>query len=97
MSTEVGEVHKNVAIELTRRRFLCSMFAFLTAESILLIVGAIFAQSLYLPVKAIVPDASHTSVAALATSLFLLLFWQMIVASFWGLFYWGDRLHQPDQ
>ncbi|MEQ1544054.1 hypothetical protein [Methyloglobulus sp.] len=42
---------KRAVIELTRRRFLCSMFAFLTAESLILIVLAIFAQSAYIPNK----------------------------------------------
>ncbi|TXL12353.1 hypothetical protein BMR05_15660, partial [Methylococcaceae bacterium HT4] len=40
---------KSVAIKLTRRRFLCSMFAFLTAESLIIIVLAIFATSFYVP------------------------------------------------
>lgn len=88
---------KNIAIELTRRRFLCSMFAFLTAESLILIVVAIFGQLLYFPAKAVIPDTSQAWVSAFSTFLFLALFWQMIVASFWGLYYLGDRLHQPDQ
>jgi hypothetical protein len=88
---------KNVVIELTRRRFLCSMFAFLTAESLIIIVLAIFAQSLYVPVKVLAHGASQVLIASVFTLIFLLLFWQMIVASFWGLFYLGDRLHQPDQ
>lgn len=88
---------RSVAIELTRRRFLCSMFAFLTAESLIIIVLAIFAQSIYIPVKAIVQETWQIWMSALFTMTFLLIFWQMIVASFWGLFYLGDRLHQPDQ
>lgn len=87
---------QSVAIELTRRRFLCSMFAFLTAESLILIVLAIFAQTAYLPIRAIISQSWQIWVSGLFSWFFFLLFWQMIVATFWGLFYLGDKLHQPD-
>lgn len=86
-----------VPIELTRRRFLCSMFAFLTAESLILIVLAIFGQAVYQPAKAILPETLHVWASAAYMSIFLFAFWQMLITSFWGLFYLGDRLHQPDQ
>lgn len=87
---------KTVAIELTRRRFLCSMFAFLTAENLILIVFGIFAQSLYLPMKAYLPVGYHCWVSGVFIFVYILMFWQMMVTSFWGLFYLGDKLHQPD-
>ncbi|MGY6278181.1 hypothetical protein [Methylomonas sp. MgM2] len=88
---------QSVAIELTRRRFLCSMFAFLTAESFTLIILAIFGQAIYLPVKAILSPHYHLLVSAAYMLIFLFIFWQMLITSFWGLFYLGDRLHQPGQ
>lgn len=87
---------RNVVIELTRRRFLCSMFAFLTAESLIIIVLAIFSQSIYTPMKSLVSEPWQIWISAAFMLTFFLLFWQMILASFWGLFYLGDRLHQPD-
>lgn len=87
---------KTVAIELTRRRFLCSMFAFLTAENLILIVLAIFAQSLCVTIKAKLALPYQVWVSGGFMFTFLLLFWQMMIASFWGLFYLGDKLHQPD-
>lgn len=87
---------KTVAIELTRRRFLCSMFAFLTAENLVLIVMSISSQVLYPVVKSTVPIAAQAWVSMGFMSVFLLLFWQMLITSFWGLFYLGDKLHQPD-
>ena len=87
---------QSIAIELTRRRFLCSMFAFLTAESLIIIVLAIFSQSFYLPIKAIICNQAQIWASGLFMLIFFLLFWQMILASFWGLYYLGDRLHQPD-
>lgn len=88
---------QSVAIELTRRRFLCSMFAFLTAESLILIVMAIFGQAIYLPIKVILSEQYHIWASLLYMLIFMSIFWQMLITSFWGLFYLGDRLHQPDQ
>ena len=87
---------RTVAIELTRRRFLCSMFAFLTAENLILIVLAIFSQTLYTAAKSVIPVAAQVWVSAVFMFMFLMMFWQMMVTSFWGLFYLGDKLHQPD-
>lgn len=87
---------RSVAIELTRRRFLCSMFAFLTAESLIIIILAIFSQSIFSPLKGIIHAPLQILASGLFMLVFFLLFWQMIIASFWGLFYLGDRLHQPD-
>ena len=92
----VGVSRDCFPIELTRRRFLCSMFAFLTAESLILIVLAIFGQAIYLPAKAIIPQKFHSFASAIYMLIFLFAFWQMLITSFWGLFYLGDRLHQPD-
>jgi hypothetical protein len=87
---------KDVDIELTRRRFLCLMFAFLTAESFLLILVAIFSVSIAGSVKTLLPVEFHYVSVAVFLFLFLFILWQMVVTSFWGLFYLGDRLHQPD-
>jgi hypothetical protein len=86
----------NVEIELTRRRFLCLMFAFLTAESLIIIILAILAQSAAVPLKALMNDSLRQYTSALFVFVFSLVFWQMVIATFWGLFYLGDRLHQPD-
>lgn len=88
---------QKVPIELTRRRFLCSMFAFLTAESLILIVMAIFGQTISEPIKALSPEKSHIWISVAYVFTFMFVFWQMLITSFWGLFYLGDRLHQPDQ
>lgn len=87
---------KNVEIELTRRRFLCLMFAFLTAESLIVIILAILAQSAAAPLKVLIHNSLWQYASASFVFIFSLVFWQMVVATFWGLFYLGDRLHQPD-
>jgi hypothetical protein len=100
--TPVMDIHlhgKTSTIKLTRRRFLCSMFAFLTAESILitlLAIAAIFvsgtAKSALLAHSAFSPQFAKYAFVFL----FFIMFWQMVVASFWGLYYLGEKLHQPD-
>jgi len=87
---------RSVEITLTRRRFLCSMFAFLTAESLMIIIIAIAAIAFSAAIFSIVPPALRVGVSFVFVLLFSLLFWQMIVASFLGLYYLGERLHQPD-
>lgn len=84
------------SIELTRRRFLCVLFAFLTAESLLLIVLGIAGASTSEAIRQALPKNWHALVGSVYASLFGVLFWQMIIASFWGLYYLGERLHQPD-
>ena len=83
-------------IDLTRRRFLCLMFSFLAAESILIVVIAFFAESALIPVKNLLPKQLYTPTSLVFLFVFFTMFWQMIVATFWGLYYLGDRLHQPD-
>ena len=87
---------KSVEILLTRRRFLCAMFAFLTAESLVIIVFGIAAISFCAAFKSMIPVLFQEPVALVVLAAYLLLFWQMTVASFLGLYYLGERLHQPD-
>jgi hypothetical protein len=88
---------RSVLVKLTRRKFLCSMFAFLTAESIVLTVTAVFGLAVSEAVKTALPPMAHAWVRSAFVFAYLLLFWQMVVASFWGLYYLGEKLHQPDQ
>lgn len=87
---------KSIEITLTRRRFLCSMFAFLTAESMLLIVIAIFSLSIAPVIKGMIEPQLKEVLSGIFFLFYSILFWQMIVASFWGLYYLGEKLHQPD-
>jgi hypothetical protein len=88
---------RNVAIKLTRRRFLCAMFAFLTAESILITGAAIMGLSIADPVKSRVSMSIWPLMKYTYFFVFMVLVWQMLVATFWGLYYLGEKLHQPDQ
>lgn len=81
-------------IELTRRRFLCLMFAFLTAECIVLTILSAVGLSVATPIRAAVADWAYIALFAVATFSYFMLFFQLIVATFWGIFYLGEKIHQ---
>ena len=83
-------------IKLTRRRFLCMLFAFLTASSLLLCVLAIFSTTFANQIKLTLPADSHIYIISLFIVSFTFLFWQLVVATSLGLYYLGDRLNQPE-
>lgn len=87
---------KNVAIDLTRRRYLCILLAFLTAESLCLVIVAIFAISSAPALRELVGTDQRLWFKLGFLGLYLLFFWQLLVVTFIGLFYLGDRIHQPD-
>lgn len=83
-------------IDLTRRRFLCLMFAFLTAESILLIMLAIGTGGLAGAVKTFTPSEYHVWLKTSFVWIYGFLLWQMVAATFWGLYYLGSKLHESE-
>jgi hypothetical protein len=87
---------KKVPIDLTRRRFLCVLLAFLTAECLLLLIGAIFAQTVTPALRELISNNWHFRTLYAGLFAYLVFFWQMMVVTFVGLFYLGDRIHQPD-
>lgn len=83
-------------VALTRRRFLAMLFAFLTAESIILTIAALFLTSY----GSIILSLNYFSASinswfvVLFSTIFLTGFFQMIVATFWGLYYLGYKLQE---
>lgn len=81
--------HGNVRmIEMTRRRFLCVLFSYLTAISIFIVIFTRMAL-------AIEYGADNDYFAWIGVTLFFFIFWQMITATVLGLYYLGERLHTP--
>lgn len=81
-------------IDLTRRRFLAYLFAFLCWESIALLITCVFAG--ITAEELMVAMGSYAFIAKyLFLFVLLLLFWQLIFATFLGLYYLGDRLNRP--
>lgn len=83
-------------VELTRRRFLCLLFSYLTAMSIAITVLLDVGLPMVDQVRGAV--AAHwlptlRAVAAFPAAFFVS---QMVVATLWGLYYLGERMHTPD-
>ncbi|TBL56367.1 hypothetical protein [Hafnia paralvei] len=77
----------SVAVEITRRVFLCMLFSFLTAESILIVIFSYLLTS-------ISADIQYSPIFNLTfLFLFMFLFWQLVTATFFGLYYLGIRIH----
>lgn len=82
-------------IALTRRRFLTSMFAYLTSLSFLFSLMAIVTLVLAPALKQSLPNAVCV-LHWVGSGLFLFALFQMTCVTFWGLFYLGERMITPD-
>ena len=76
-------------VEMTRRRFLCVLFSYLTAISIFLVIGAEFGLLIE------VPHNYQRPLSWLGIGAFMYFLWQMVTATVLGLYYLGERLHTP--
>lgn len=86
----------HLTISLTRRRFLSMLFAFLTAESLVICLGSILILALHAPIAHLIASAPLLLLAkAAALAIYFLVVWQLLTATFLGLYYLGDKLHQP--
>ncbi|HEJ9057182.1 TPA: hypothetical protein SML50_001443 [Serratia fonticola] len=72
--------------DMTRRLFLCMLFSFLTALSILIVVFNAFFMPLFEEFKSIYFTIGYSF-------FFLFFVWQLLVSTFFGLYYLGDRIH----
>lgn len=79
----------------TRRRFLTSMFAYLTAVSFLFSLLAIAGLTLAGPINALFPRLA-TCLWPIGLIGFLVALFQIASITFWGLFYLGERMLTPD-
>jgi hypothetical protein len=79
----------------TRRRFLASMFAYLTSLSFLFSLAAI-ATMVLAPVFKQAWPGSVSFLHCVGAGFFLMVLFQMTCVTFWGLFYLGERMITPD-
>ncbi len=82
-------------VELTRRRFLCLLFAHLTALSIALSLGASFLRWLA-PLVGSWSPVFHMIGFYTACFFYALFLFQLVVITLWGLYYLSEKIHQPD-
>ena len=74
------------------------MFAFLTAESIVLILMGIGSQLLFYSISVAIKGAVIGNILLYGfLGSYLFLFWQMIVTTMWGIFYLGEKIHNGSQ
>ena len=83
------------SVTATRRRFLTSMFAYLTALSIVFSLVAI-AVLVLAPALILSWPAAISKLHWVGLSGFLFALFQMMCVTFWGLFYLGERMLTPD-
>lgn len=87
---------KENLVDLTRRRFLAMLFAFLTGESLLIILVSIFLLAYGEPIFLLAHNGFEFGVyvGGLLIAIYFLLLYQMVLATFWGLYYLGYKLHE---
>lgn len=81
-------------IELTRRRFLSLLFSFLTIECIILTFLSIAMVSGAPALSAVIGGLLHTILFWAAVFIYFLVLFQLLIATLWGLYYLGERIHQ---
>lgn len=86
---------KKNEIELTRRRFLTHLFAFLCLESLAVMVTCMFASLIGTSIAGNLIDHIACGIRVGFVFVLLLMFWQMIFGTLLGLYYLGDRLYRP--
>lgn len=85
-----------IEMKLSRRRFLCLLFAYLTSISIVLSLFASYGRAIALPARKMFPSALVEIVSWLMFAGYTLFLFQIVVVTLWGLYYLGDRMLQPD-
>lgn len=92
LSVDIGG--RDNVIDLTRRRFLAYLFAFLCWESLALLILCVFAG---ISASRIMLYLGSFAIVSKYTFLFFLslVFWQLVFATCLGLYYLGDRLNRP--
>jgi hypothetical protein len=88
-----GEI-KNA--KLTRRLFLSSMFAYLTALSFLLTIGTIILLAIAKSAAPLLDPDVRSVMKSIAAFVYLVFVTQLLTVTFWGLYYLGERLHLAD-
>lgn len=83
-------------VKLTRRRFLAMLFSFLTAESIVLIIFSIFTTELSSKLIIFSVHGIYLGwwIGLTLLAIFFFALYQLIAATFWGLYYLGFKLHE---
>lgn len=88
--------NSDAPILVTRRRFLCLLFAYLCALSIFLTVLPAIAFAMKADVMAISNQMMVCWAERIYIFVYTTLLAQMLVITLWGLYYLSDRIHQSE-
>lgn len=83
-------------IELTRRRFLLSLFAYLTAISFVIVLFSLVSLSLAAPLMSVLPKVAIGFSKAIVVVCYLVLVCQMLTITFWGICYLGEKIYTAE-
>jgi hypothetical protein len=94
---KISKMGESVPIKLTRRRFLAMLFSFLTCESIALVLFSVFYLTCGSEIAGFMfQDYSvGEAITVLLAFFYYVLMVQLLTATFWGLYYLGFKLHEP--
>lgn len=83
-------------VRLTRRRFLGLLFSFLTAQSIIITGLGIFLSSFSGYATSLISIDLRIYMFSFAILLYMYLVFQMLIVTFWGLYYLSERMYQGE-
>ncbi len=84
-----------ISMQLTRRRFLCLLFAYLTVVSVLLSLIATYGLATAAAIRLLAPPWLSQGLSLAGTIFYSIFIFQLIIVTLWGLYYLSDRMHQP--
>lgn len=84
----------NRKVELSRRTYLTTMFAYLASVTIILAISIFFLKLFYALKIFKVSGALFMSIYAFNTFLIFFIFFQTIIITFVGIYYLGNRMHR---
>lgn len=90
---ERGHLHR---VDLSRRRFLCLMLAYLACVSLVLYVVGLLAMVSAPSIKQITAESRHLIFRGIFTFVYTFAASNLFITSLLGLYYMGDRIHRPD-
>lgn len=82
--------------KLTRRRFLCFLFGYLSFLSVFVYFGGVGANLLAQPLVTKLPTEAHFWVKWGFVSIYLLVVYNLICTTLLGLYYMTERIHRPE-
>lgn len=80
----------------TRRKFLCLMFAYLCTVSLVLTVISPTVQALKIDAVRMIPQPNMFYLKVIFEMLYFISLGQLVMITLWGLYYLSDRIHQSE-